>query len=80
MTATARPTSYTLAFPYPLYQLLRKQNHSVEDIFAFHELPNITINANGTPELAKVELVSGNSYTQLQLTPQLGTVANRTGG
>jgi predicted permease len=63
---------YFGAFPYPSYQLLRKQNHSVEDIFAFHELPNITISANGTPELAKVELVSGNFYTQLQLTPRLG--------
>ena len=65
-------TLYFGAFPYPSYQLLRKQNPSVEDIFAFYELSNIPINANGTPELAKVELVSGNFYTQLQLSTRLG--------
>ena len=45
-------------FPNPSYQLLRRQNHSVEDIFAFKELPDIAITATGTPELGKVELVS----------------------
>ena len=59
-------------FPYASYQLLRRQNHSVEDIFAFTELPNITMNATGTAELGKVELVSGNFYTQMQVKPQLG--------
>ncbi len=59
-------------FPYPSYQLLRGQNHSVEDIFAFKELPDIAITATGTPELGKVEIVSGNFYTQMQLKPQLG--------
>ncbi len=59
-------------FPNPSYQLLRRQNHSLEDIFAFKELPNIAIAATGTPELGKVELVSGNFYTQMQVKPQLG--------
>jgi predicted permease len=59
-------------FPNPSYQLMRRQNHSVEDIFAFKELPNIAITAAGTPELGKVELVSGNFYTQMQVRPQLG--------
>ena len=59
-------------FPNPSFQLLRRQNHSVEDIFAFKELPNIAITATGTPELGKVELVSGNFYTQMQVKPQLG--------
>ena len=63
---------YFGAFPYPSYQLLRKQNSSVEDIFAFHELSDVAINVNGTPQLAKVQLVSGNFYTQLQLKPQYG--------
>ena len=59
-------------FPNPSYQLLRQQNRSVEDIFAFKELPDIAIGATGTPELGKVELVSGNFYTQMQLMPRLG--------
>jgi predicted permease len=59
-------------FPNPSYQLMRRQNDSVEDIFAFKELSNIAIAATGTPELGKVELVSGNFYTQMQVKPQLG--------
>ena len=59
-------------FPNPSYQLLRRRDHSLEDIFAFKELPNIAIAATGTPELGKVELVSGNFYTQMQVKPQLG--------
>ncbi len=64
-------------FPNPSYQLMRRQNHSVEDIFAFKELPNIAITAAGTPELGKVELVSGNFYTQMQVRPQLGRPRSR---
>jgi predicted permease len=59
-------------FPYPAYLQLRKKNHSVEDIFAFQQISNIPIVATGSPQVAKVELVSGNFYAQMQVKPQLG--------
>lgn len=59
-------------FPYPTYKQLREQNHSLEDIFAFQQLSDIPIVATGAPQVAKVEVVSGNFYTQMQVKPQLG--------
>ncbi|MDB6085298.1 MAG: efflux pump, inner rane subunit [Gammaproteobacteria bacterium] len=59
-------------FPYPTYQQLRRNNRVVEDIFAFVRPPDVDITAAGTPEVGKVEFVSGNFYTQMQVKPQLG--------
>jgi predicted permease len=59
-------------FPYPAYLQMREKNHSVEDIFAFQQLSNIPIAAAGSPQVVKVELVSGNFYAQMQVKPQLG--------
>jgi predicted permease len=59
-------------FPYPAYRQLRQQNHVVEDIVAFTQLPDVDITAAGAPEVGKAELVSGNFYTQMQVKPQVG--------
>jgi predicted permease len=59
-------------FPYPTYQQLRHNNRVVEDIFAFMRPPDVDITVAGTPEVGKVEFVSGNFYTQMQVKPQLG--------
>jgi predicted permease len=59
-------------FPYPAYQQLRRENHSVQDIFAFTQLREFPITGGGTPEVGKVELVSGNFYTEMRVKPQLG--------
>jgi hypothetical protein len=59
-------------FPYLAYRQLRQQNHVVEDIVAFMQIPDVDITAADTPEVGKAELVSGNFYTQLQVKPQMG--------
>jgi hypothetical protein len=59
-------------FPYLAYRQLRQQNHVVEDIVAFMQLPDVDITAAGTAEAGKAELVSGNFYTQMQVKPQMG--------
>jgi predicted permease len=59
-------------FPYPAYQQLRHNNRVVEDIFAFMQTPDVDVTAAATPEVDKLELVSGNFYTQMQVKPQLG--------
>jgi predicted permease len=59
-------------FPYPAYQQLRHNNRVVEDIFAFMQPPDVDITAAGMSEVGKVEFVSGNFYTQMQVKPQLG--------
>jgi len=63
---------YLGVFPYPAYQLLRKENRSIEDIVAFTELPSFPITGSGAPEVGTVELVSGNFYAGMQIKPQLG--------
>jgi transposase InsO family protein len=42
-------------FPYPSYQQLREQNHSLEDIFAFQQLSDIPIVATGALELVQID-------------------------
>lgn len=58
--------------PYPAYRELRRENHVVEDLVAFNEIPDVDISAAGPPEVGKVEVVSGNFYEQMQVKPQLG--------
>jgi predicted permease len=60
------------SFSYPVYQQLRKQNTVLADIFGYKQLGSVNITADGAPQAAKAELVSGNFYQQIQLKPQLG--------
>jgi predicted permease len=64
--------SYLDAFPYPVYQQLRKQNSVLEDLFAFKDLPSVNITAADELRVGAAELVSGNFYTQMHLQPELG--------
>ena len=63
---------YLGVFPYPAYKSLRLQNHSVQDIFAFTQVPGLSISGYGAPETRKVELVSGNFYEATRINPELG--------
>jgi len=60
------------SFTYPVYQQLRKQNTELSEIFAFKRLGSGNVTANGSAQSAKIELVSGNFYQQMELKPQLG--------
>jgi predicted permease len=59
-------------FPYLAYLQLRQQNHVVQDIVAFMQIPDVDISAAGAPAVGKAQLVSGNFYTQMQVKPQIG--------
>jgi predicted permease len=56
----------------PVYQQLRKQNTVLGDLFASKQLPNLSVTANGSAQVATAELVTGNFYAQAELKPELG--------
>jgi len=60
------------SFSYPVYQLLRKQNHQLADLFAFKNLGRVNVTAAGEAEVLQADLVSGNFYEQMGVRPQLG--------
>jgi predicted permease len=60
------------SFSYPVYQVMRKQNHELEDLFAFKNLGRVNVTANGEAEVVQGDLVSGNFYEQMKVRPQLG--------
>ena len=59
-------------FSYPIYQHLRQQNQVVQDIFAFKNLGHVNATVDGSAQALHLQLVSGNFYQQMQVTPQLG--------
>ncbi|MGB9030295.1 MAG: ABC transporter permease, partial [Acidobacteriaceae bacterium] len=60
------------SFSYPVYEQLRRENRSLADIFAFKPYGRMTVTVNGQAEVAESEMVSGNYYSTLRVTPQLG--------
>jgi predicted permease len=60
------------SFSLPVYRELRARNTVMEDIFAFKGLRGMNVTAAGNAQEARVELVSGNFYGQMQVKPQLG--------
>ncbi len=62
----------TTSFSWPVYQQLRKENKSLEEIFAFKDLGSVNLTAGGTAMVVKANLVSGNFYSQMQVRPELG--------
>ncbi|MGA7523218.1 MAG: ABC transporter permease [Acidobacteriaceae bacterium] len=60
------------SFSYPVYQLLRKENHQLADLFAFKNLGLLNVTAEGVAEVVQADLVSGNFYRQMEVQPQLG--------
>jgi predicted permease len=65
-------TFHTSSFSYPIYRQLREQQQVLQPIVAFKSLSSANITANGVPQAAEAELVSGNFYTQMQVQPELG--------
>jgi predicted permease len=60
------------SFSYPIYQQLHKDNRVVQDIFAFKDIGRGNITVDGEAQAGQIELVSGNFYEQMQVTPALG--------
>ncbi len=60
------------SFSYPVYQLLRKENHQLADLFAFKNVGLVNATAEGEAEVVQADLVSGNFYEQMEVQPQLG--------
>jgi predicted permease len=60
------------SFSYPVYQRLRAENRSFEDLFAFKDIGRVNVTTNGVAQAVQAELVSGDFYQQMGVRPQLG--------
>jgi len=68
----ADQTSVSTSFSYPVYEQLRRQNRSMEELLAFKPLGGQTLTVNGKPEALDAEMVSGNYFSALDVRPELG--------
>ena len=58
-------------FPYPVYEQLKKENRSLEDLFALKDRAmNATIRGNA--RRVQTEMVSDNYFSELEVRPRLG--------
>ncbi len=62
------------SFSYPVYEYLRQHNHQFSDLFAFKNLGRANVTVDGYAEAAQADLVSGNFYREIGISPQLGRV------
>jgi predicted permease len=60
------------SFSYPVYLNLRRQKSVFEDVFAFKVISQLTVAVHDQPEPVMAELVSGNFYSALGVSPVLG--------
>jgi hypothetical protein len=60
------------SFSYPAFEQLRRDNHELEDLFAFKDVGRMNATIDGNAQILQGELVSGNYFDQLQVQPQLG--------
>ncbi len=60
------------AFTYPIYQQLRKENHVLEEIFAFKESIQANATIDGAAQSIQLQLISGNLYEQMGVRPVVG--------
>ena len=60
------------SFSYPVFEQLRRDNHGLEDLFAFKDVGRMNATIDGDAQILEGELVSGNFFDQLQVKPQLG--------
>ena len=60
------------SFTYPIYKQLKKDNRVLQDIFAFKDIGRANVTVDGEARAVQLELVSGNFYEQMQVTPALG--------
>ncbi len=63
---------YSPVFAYPIYQILRRENRQLSDLFAYKDAGEMNASIDGEAEVVHAELVSGNYYTGMGILPQLG--------
>jgi predicted permease len=64
------------SFAYPSFEEFRAQNHAFASIFGFTPLSNATVNIDGQAGLGGGELVTGDYFTGLGVSPILGRTIN----
>jgi predicted permease len=67
-----RQIAHIDSFSYPIYQELRRRNTSLNEIFGFKDLGRANITVDGSAQSVRLQLVSGNYYQQMQVSPRLG--------
>ena len=60
------------SFTYPGYEQMRRDNHVLEDLFAFKDLSRMNATIDGSAQIVRGELVSGNYFDQLRVRPEMG--------
>ena len=60
------------SFSYPAFEQLRRDNHVLDDLFAFKDVGTMNATVEGTAQIVQGELVSGNCFEQLRVRPLLG--------
>jgi hypothetical protein len=69
--------AHSTSFSYPIYEVLRKENRGLEDLFAFKGAGLMDVTINGQAEVVQAELVSGNYYQQMGVKPRMGGQSRR---
>ena len=57
---------------YPIYRQLLANNRSGLSLFAFKDLGRLNVTAKNQAQAATAQLVSGNFYVSMEITPELG--------
>jgi len=60
------------SFSYPAFLQLRRDNRSLQDLFAFKGIGRVNATLNGNAQVLQGEMVSGNYFAQLGVHPLLG--------
>jgi hypothetical protein len=60
------------SFSYPAWELMRRENRVLGDLFAFKDASRMNATIDGSAQVVRGELVSGNYFEQLSVRPQLG--------
>jgi predicted permease len=60
------------SFTYPIYKQLRRDNHVLEEIFAFKDISRTNVTVDGSAQAVQLQLVSGNFYEQMRVRTALG--------
>lgn len=64
--------SSSTSFSYDTFKQFRDHGRTMTDVFAFAELEQLTVNADGQAEIATGQVVSGNYYGGLGVSPLAG--------